>query len=90
MYHYYCIKCAFDDTDACLINLDLLQDCGEVTGLGVSSFFDCVALEVLFLRHNVRYHLLINIVFSCQLAFCMDNIDLSSKLHIVFLGCQLM
>ncbi|KAK4792848.1 hypothetical protein SAY86_023283 [Trapa natans] len=29
-----------------------LEDCGEVTVLGISSFFDCVALEVLFLRHN--------------------------------------
>ncbi|XP_031382441.1 BTB/POZ domain-containing protein FBL11-like isoform X2 [Punica granatum] len=29
-----------------------LEDCGEVTGHGVSSLFDCVALEVFFLRHN--------------------------------------
>ncbi|OWM79105.1 hypothetical protein CDL15_Pgr003276 [Punica granatum] len=38
--------------DASILYLDLLQDCGEVTGHGVSSLFDCVALEVFFLRHN--------------------------------------
>lgn len=50
------------------LDIFVAQECGDITTHGVTSLFNCIAIETLLLRHNVSLLLLLLLLnFTCLL-----------------------